>query len=85
MVRNRPRARELTPWCGIMKIGGLGVQDMGGEDGEEDVCPALSQGSTISNLSAAGSEYAAGNKRRFEDEEEEEERLVYGASMDFGS
>jgi hypothetical protein len=80
VVRNRPRARELTPFCGILKVGGMVTQQWGiynpnpnreEEGGEEDV-PVLSQSSTVSNESV----YAGGNKRRFEEEEEEGERTV---------
>ncbi|TVY54961.1 hypothetical protein LSUE1_G009130 [Lachnellula suecica] len=49
-TRGRPRARELTPWCGVLKVGGLGQQQWGiyapgQQDDEEDDCPVLSQGS----------------------------------------
>jgi hypothetical protein len=58
---SRPRARELTPFCGILKVGGLAQQTWGiynptGHGGEyddeeegDDGCPGLSQGSTISS------------------------------------
>jgi hypothetical protein len=56
--------RELTPFCGIMKVGGLAVQgwDYGLEredgevEGEEDVPFLSSQGSTITTVSEAGDE-----------------------------
>lgn len=77
--------RELTPFCGIMKVGGMAVQgwdySIGNhqhrEDEEEDPdvpredeIPFLSsQGSTISCASVATT--GAGYKRRFDDEEEQ--------------
>lgn len=58
-IRSQARARELTPFCGILKVGGLAQQHWGGNDvggdcfgmGEEDEddLPVLSQSSTISN------------------------------------
>jgi hypothetical protein len=80
-------ARELTPFCGILKVGGMAVQAQqpygygdgyeGYEEeegilGEEEVPFLSSQGSTISS-SSAELNYAvsASNKRRFADEEEE--------------
>ena len=82
----RPRARELTPFCGILKVGGLGTQQWGIYDissggGEElaiDEVPFLSsQGSTVSN-SSVESVYLGGNgnKRRFDGEDEEEDERV---------
>ena len=84
-VGTRPRARELTPFCGILDVGGLAQQQWGiyqhavggdygeGEDGEdaddEDDTPVLSQGSTASNASTAS---LGGAKRRFEVEGESE-------------
>ncbi|KAG9233498.1 ribonucleotide reductase inhibitor-domain-containing protein [Amylocarpus encephaloides] len=65
----RPRARELTPFCGILKVGGLAQQAWGihgpaghareaeavdGEEMEEEDVPFLSQGSTISDSSVEG-------------------------------
>ncbi|KAH8589631.1 ribonucleotide reductase inhibitor-domain-containing protein [Bisporella sp. PMI_857] len=68
VMRTRPRARELTPFCGLLKIGGLQQQAWGiyapleeEEVDEDEDCPPLSQGSTISNVSAAST---AGAKRR---------------------
>ncbi|TVY17449.1 hypothetical protein LARI1_G003279 [Lachnellula arida] len=61
---NRPRARELTPFCGILKVGGMAQQQQQQqwgiyapnhraeeeEEGEdEEECPVLGQGSTVSN------------------------------------
>ncbi|TAQ88577.1 hypothetical protein B7494_g3104 [Chlorociboria aeruginascens] len=60
----RSRARELTPFCGILKVGGMGVQDL---PEEEDDVPSLSQGSTDSEVSVQ----SLGNKRRFEEEAED--------------
>jgi Ribonucleotide reductase inhibitor len=69
--------RELTPFCGIMKVGGMAVQgwDYGLEQedrevpGEDDLPFLHSQGSTISTLSM---DFRPGNKRRFDEEENEE-------------
>lgn len=71
----RSGARELAPFCGIMKVGGLVQQqgsgidsaDMEGED--EDDVPALSQGSTNSDVSV---ESKGVGKRRFSLDEEDE-------------
>jgi hypothetical protein len=75
----RPRARELAPFCGIMKVGGLAQQqwevcdlesDSAIEEEEEyDELPALSQGSTNSDVSVAS---RGGSKRRFDLDEEDE-------------
>lgn len=62
---NRPRARELTPFCGILKVGGMAQQqqqqwgiyspnhrveeEVEEEDDDLEDCPVLSQGSTVSN------------------------------------
>lgn len=73
VAKTRPRAgvRELTPFCGILKVGGMAQQadDEGGiysdeemEDDEE--VPWLAFGSQESVMSSVG-------KRRFSDEEEE--------------
>jgi hypothetical protein len=72
----RPRARELTPFCGILKVGGMAQQQWGiynpGGHGqeieqmeedveEEDEVPLLSsQGSTISNISTESAGYGQG-------------------------
>ena len=91
----RPRARELTPFCGILKVGGMAQQAWGVynpsphaqefeesqvlvEDDDDD-CPALSQGSTISSSSIDTpvenypifGQLNPGNKRRFSEEDEE--------------
>jgi hypothetical protein len=90
-VGTRPRARELTPFCGILKVGGMaqqqwGIYDSGNRvlEGEEDAddeddLPVLSQGSTVSNSSTA-SVGGGANKRRFDldDEGEDEGKAVYG-------
>ncbi|RDW61334.1 hypothetical protein BP5796_11226 [Coleophoma crateriformis] len=66
----RARARELTPWCGILKVGGMAQQMM---DEDEDEVPFFSsQESTASNASVVSRE-GMGSKRRFFEEEEEEE------------
>jgi hypothetical protein len=76
--RTRPRARVLTPFCGILKVGGMAQQQWGiyngnnGMDGAmDDDTPPSSQGSTISDVSIGTPN--GGNKRRFFDEEDEEE------------
>ncbi|RAL61844.1 hypothetical protein DID88_002907 [Monilinia fructigena] len=77
----RPHAgnRELTPFCGLMKVGGLGIQgysDSGEaiEDGDEDEYEETFWGSQESMMSndSVGS-YGGGNgaKRRFTDEDED--------------
>jgi hypothetical protein len=78
----RQRAAELAPFCGIMKVGGLSQQQsswevrdmemnnsaiMDEEEEDQDV-PALSQGSTNSDISVAS---RGVGKRRFEVDEEE--------------
>lgn len=86
-VRTRPRARELTPFCGILKVGGLAQQNWGIYDNnlsgaaieedeqDDDYMPALSQGSTISNDSISSLSMPGERKRRleFDDEGESEE------------
>ncbi|QSZ32445.1 hypothetical protein DSL72_002019 [Monilinia vaccinii-corymbosi] len=79
--RPGPGIRELTPFCGLMKVGGLDVQgysDSGEaiEDGDEEEYEETVWGSQKSMMSndSVGS-YGGGNgaKRRFADEEEESE------------
>lgn len=75
----RPSARELAPFCGIMKVGGLAQQQRSWEAYEdetdsaimedEDDVPALSQGSTNSDSSVAS---RGVGKRRFDLDEEDE-------------
>jgi len=81
---NRPRARELTPFCGLLKIGGMAQQMYSpGGDSPEDDCmddvPALSQGSTISNtsISSPGGE----RKRRMDFDEEDREDASFEFSF----
>jgi hypothetical protein len=77
-------SKELTPFCGIMKVGGMAVQthpSWADEDEVEDVpaeddIPFLSsQGSTISTSSIAtmSSLTGFGTKRRFSEQDIEEE------------
>lgn len=77
-------SKELTPFCGIMKVGGMAVQTHSSwaeEDEIEDVpteddIPFLSsQGSTIStsSVSSMSSLTGPGMKRRFSEEDIEEE------------
>lgn len=85
-IVRRPRARELTPFCGLMKVGGLAQQPWaaydssndGLEEDDEDDTPVLSQGSTISNASTAS--VGGFNKRRFglEDEGEDDAKTIFG-------
>ncbi|PBP26029.1 hypothetical protein BUE80_DR003101 [Diplocarpon rosae] len=86
LSNTRPRAgnRELTPFCGIMKVGGMagqqwdsysnaageGEESARTEDEEDDDVPFLSsQGSTISNVSTEAYT-SGGSKRRFLEDEE---------------
>ena len=90
-----PRARELAPFCGIMKVGGLAQQQSawevcdletdrtvvedGYEDEDEDV-PPLSQGSTNSDVSVLS---RGVGKRRYDLDDEDEmvsEREIIAAS-----
>ena len=77
-------SKELTPFCGIMKVGGMAVQTGSSwvdEDEVEDVPPEdnlpflSSQGSTISTSSVDSMSglTGSGTKRRFSEEEVEEE------------
>jgi hypothetical protein len=90
--KTRPRAgnRELTPFCGILKVGGLTQQPWeiynssasstnAMNDDEEEETPFLSsQGSTVSDISIDTPN--GGQKRRFfEDEEEVVENGTNGA------
>lgn len=68
--RSTGSRRELTPFCGLLKVGGLAQQVVNEQVPEEDDLPFLSsQGSTISDVSVA----SAPGKRRFDDSDEEEE------------
>jgi hypothetical protein len=78
-----PTRRELTPFCGIMKVGGMAVQGWGDDADDEvpaqDDVPSLSsQESTISTIST---DSRTSYKRRLDDEEEDEEpepdKVVY--------
>ncbi|KAE8449045.1 hypothetical protein EG329_008633 [Mollisiaceae sp. DMI_Dod_QoI] len=78
--RTRPRAgaRELTPFCGILKVGGMAQQQWGiynsgsasavEEDSDHDMPFLSSQGSTISDVSV---DTPNGHKRRFFEGEDE--------------
>lgn len=59
-------ATELTPYCGILKVGGLASQQTQSIPDVDDVPFLSSQASTISAASVT-------SKRRFVDEREEEE------------
>lgn len=73
--------KELTPFCGMLKVGGLAQQDSwyagygDGEDDDEeeldvDDVPFLSsQGSTVSNVSVDGGVL----KRSYQEDEDEDE------------
>lgn len=77
---------ELTPFCGIMKVGGFGVQSFGQEDevpDEDDVPFFSSQGSTVTNASVDDDELARG-KRRFDEEDNEEDDVDIVDSRAFG-
>ncbi|EME47147.1 hypothetical protein DOTSEDRAFT_69190 [Dothistroma septosporum NZE10] len=78
------QTQELTPFCGLHKIGGLAAQDipssapaiMKVDDGDEYDVPALStsQGSFVSTQSSsatAARSSAEGKKRTYEDEAED--------------
>ncbi|KAK0111177.1 hypothetical protein ONS95_001553 [Cadophora gregata] len=96
--KTRPRSgnRELTPFCGILKVGGMAGQQWGiynpGAGGEmdedsssasEDEVPFLSsQGSTISSSSIDDAVTPDGNKRRFFDDEESQ---LWNSPVNFGS
>lgn len=68
----RPRANELAPFCGIMKVGGMAQQpawdvydpgnDSAIEEDDDEGVPALSQGSTNSDMSVVS---RGSSKRRF--------------------
>jgi hypothetical protein len=64
-------SKELTPFCGLMKVGGLGVQSQGASPELDDLPFLSSQGSTISTISIDDGK-AGGNKRRFDEDEAEE-------------
>ncbi|KAL5330766.1 hypothetical protein ACEPPN_000287 [Leptodophora sp. 'Broadleaf-Isolate-01'] len=99
-VKTRPRSgnRELTPFCGILKVGGMAGQQWGiynpsGAGGDmdedtsssEDEVPFLSsQGSTISNSSVEETITRGGNKRRFFEDEESTSNSNSSSGMNFG-
>ena len=80
----RPRARELTPFCGLHSIGGLASQGnersfgMVEEMDEDDDVPALSQSSTISNESVCN----PGDKKRRLEFDEDTEEIQFEAMRD---
>lgn len=88
--KQTPKARyggavkELAPFCGIMKVGGLAQQVTATvtEVDENDDCPPLSQGSDFTPPCSQEQEYelpANTHKRRHEDDETiEGEKLVFG-------
>ncbi|KAF7896966.1 uncharacterized protein EAF01_009369 [Botrytis porri] len=84
----RPRAgiRELTPFCGLMKVGGMSVQgyDESGEaiedEDEEDYEQRIWDSSQESNDSVGSHGGVTGAKRRFVDEEEGENVFGQGAN-----
>jgi len=88
----RPRARELEPFCGINKVGGLldpphwNAQYGGRRDEDletdEDVPFLSSQGSTISDVSVQSVVGTVGNKRTWE--EEDNNTFILPEKMGFG-
>ncbi|KAI9640336.1 hypothetical protein NHQ30_011078 [Ciborinia camelliae] len=87
----RPRAvnRELTPFCGLMKVGGMSVQgynesgeaiEDGDEEEYEEAVWASSQESMMSNDSAGSYGGGNGTKRRFSDEEAENADIFGGGN-----
>jgi len=85
-IANRPRARELTPFCGLLKIGGLAQQQWGiyspgaqtpdDEMDDGNYMPTLSQGSTASNDSVS----TPGERKRrmdFDEEDREESQFEF--------
>jgi len=93
--KTRPRAgaRELTPFCGILKVGGMAQQQWGiynssstsavEEDMDDEDMPFLSsQGSTVSDVSVVDT--PNGHKRRFSEDEEEVENGIGGGGRALG-
>jgi hypothetical protein len=94
----RPRARELEPFCGINKIGGLldqqewnsqyssrRGQDLDFDVGDEDDVPFLSsQGSTISDVSVQSVMSGNGARGNKRTWEEEDDTFVLPDRMEFG-
>jgi hypothetical protein len=84
--RTQPRStydnvkRELIPFCGILKVGGLAQQEVtgGNASGEEDKVPGEENVPTLSSHCSTASNSSVnwhdrgrnGNKRRFDDGEE---------------
>jgi hypothetical protein len=64
---------ELTPFCGINKVGGLAVQEVPDED---DVPWLSSQASTASDLSV---DWEGRTKRRLDDDEVDDELQIVGS------
>ncbi|KUJ13780.1 uncharacterized protein LY89DRAFT_687143 [Mollisia scopiformis] len=87
--KTRPRAgaRELTPFCGILKVGGMaqqqwGIYNSGSVAVEDEEMPFLSsQGSTISDVSVDASRNGGQKRRFFEDEEGEVENGIGGSVL----
>jgi len=81
--------KELTPFCGILKTGGLAQRrpsiDEFAVPDEDDVPFFSSQGSTISDVSVTSNGNGHRNKRRFDGEEEvqEDDVMVSRAALDF--
>ena len=85
VMKVRPRARELTPFCGLHSVGGLAAEGdartfgmMEEMDEDEDV-PELSQSSTISNESIST---PGDRKRRLDFDEEDFEEVHFEAMRD---
>ena len=81
----RPRAKELTPFCGLHSVGGVVFEENERTYGpveemdEDDDVPALSQSSTISNDSISA---PSDRKRRLEFDEEDVDEMQFEAMRD---
>ncbi|KAL6882904.1 ribonucleotide reductase inhibitor domain-containing protein [Trichoderma longibrachiatum] len=73
-VATRPAAKELLPFCGINKVGGMDTQPEGGYEYDDEEVPALDQVPELSmSQESTDSVVESGpSRKRFLDEQEED-------------
>ncbi|KAL7807055.1 ribonucleotide reductase inhibitor domain-containing protein [Trichoderma aethiopicum] len=73
-VATRPAAKELLPFCGINKVGGMDTQPGGGYEYDDEEVPALDQVPELSmSQESTDSVVESGpSRKRFLDEQEED-------------
>lgn len=82
----RATSRELTPFCGINRIGGLSEQPDSHYEAEEEELPGLDQipGLTMSQESNESTATDASSRKRFLDDDDEDEDIYEDHARNLG-